>query len=89
MLPRITHVRHVHGYTLELTFDDGLIAELDFKDRILNRGGVFKPLEDINFFRQVRIDPDFGTITWPNDVDFCPAALHDDAAATVASAART
>jgi hypothetical protein len=89
MLPRITNVQHVHDYTLELTFDDGLIAQLDFHDRIVGRGGVFKPLEDVNFFRQVRIDPDFGTIGWPNDVDFCPDTLHDDAAATVASAART
>ena len=82
MLPRITHVRHVHDYALELTFDDGLKAEFDFKDRILNRGGVFKPLENIDFFRQVRIDPDFGAIVWPNDVDFCPEALHDEATTT-------
>jgi len=28
-------------------------------------------------FRQVRLDPEAGTIVWPNDADFDPATLHD------------
>ncbi len=54
MLPRITNVRHLHDYVLELTFDDNLRAELDFRNRIVGRGGVLKPLETVDFFRQVR-----------------------------------
>lgn len=88
MFPRITDVRHLHGYVLELAFDDGLRAKLDFRDRILGRNGVFKPLEDIEFFRQVRLDPDFGTLVWPNEVDFCPEVLHAEALAAAPSAAR-
>ncbi len=89
MLPRITNVCHGRDYVLELTFDDGLCAELDIQQRIVSRGGVFAPLEDIHFFRQVRTDPDFGTLVWPNDVDFCPEALHDGTAATTSSTAPT
>lgn len=88
MLPRVTQVRHAHDYVLELTFDDGLRAELDFRNRIVGRGGVFKPLENVDFFRQVRVDPDFGTLVWPNDVDFCPDVLHAEAIAPVSSAVR-
>jgi len=76
MFPRVKQVRHLKDYCLELSFTDGTTGELDFKDRIVGRGGVFKPLEAINFFRQVQVDPEAGTIVWPNDVDFCPDVLY-------------
>ena len=37
---------------------------------------MFRPLEDPQFFRQVRVDPELGTIVWPNEADFCPDLLH-------------
>jgi hypothetical protein len=76
MFPRVNHVRHVRDYRLELGFADGTRGELDFKDRIVGRGGVFTPLEDVSFFKQARVDPEAGTIVWPNDVDFCPDVLY-------------
>ena len=79
MFPRITRVRYVQGYELELTFADGKQARLDFKDRVLGRGGVFVPLEDTDFFKRVRVDPEIGTLVWPNEVDFCPDVLYSEA----------
>jgi len=76
MFPRVTQVRHLEDYRLELTFTDDARGEIDFRGRIVGRGGVFKPLEEIGFFRQVRVDPEAGTIVWPNDVDFCPDVLY-------------
>jgi hypothetical protein len=82
MFPRITKVRHLGEYRLELTFADGIQAELDFRNRVVGRGGVFKPLEDDEFFRQVRVDPEIGSIVWPNDVDFDPDVLYSEATNT-------
>jgi hypothetical protein len=79
MFPRITSVRHVRDYRLELTFSNGIQAELDFKDRIVGRGGVFTLLEDMDFFRQVRVDTEIGTLVWPNGVDFDPDVLYSEA----------
>lgn len=76
MYPRVTSVRHLSEYRLELTFTDGTRGELDLKDRIVGRGGVFAPLEDVSFFAQAQVDPEAGTIVWPNDVDFCPDVLY-------------
>jgi len=76
MYPRVTSVRHLSEYRLELTFADGTRGELDLKDRIVGRGGVFAPLEDVRFFAQVQVDPEAGTIVWPNEVDFCPDVLY-------------
>jgi hypothetical protein len=79
MFPRITHVRHVEAYRLELTLTNDEKAELDFRDRIVGRGGVFTPLEDIEFFKRVRVDPEIGMLVWPNEVDFCPDVLYSEA----------
>ena len=63
-------------YRLELTFTDGTTRELDFRQRIVGRGGVFCQLEDVEFFKQVQVDPEAGTIVLPNGVDFCPDVLY-------------
>ena len=76
MFPRVNQVRHLGEYRLEISFTDGTTGELDLKERVVGRGGVFKPLEDIGFFRQVKVDSEAGTIAWPNEVDFCPDVLY-------------
>lgn len=76
MFPRVKKVRYLGGYRLELQFTDGIKGELDFRQRIVGRGGVFKPLENIEFFKQVVVDPEAGTVVWPNEVDFCPDVLY-------------
>jgi Protein of unknown function (DUF2442) len=76
MFPRVKQVRHLGGYRLEMSFTDGTNGEIDFEDRVVGRGGVFSPLEDIVFFSQVKVDPEAGTIVWPNGVDLCPDVLY-------------
>ena len=76
MFPRVKQVRQLEEYRLELSFTDGTKGELDFKARVLGRGGVFRPLEDIDCFTRVKVDPEAGTIVWPNGVDFCPDVLY-------------
>jgi hypothetical protein len=79
MPAQVSSVRHLHDYVLELRFSDGSNGLVDFRDRIVGRGGVFAVLEEIEMFRQVRVDPEAGTIAWPNGVDFCPDVLHHEA----------
>jgi len=79
MLPRVSGVRHVKDYVLEISFSDGTVAELDFGRRIVGRGGVFGPLESVDFFRQVAVDREAGTLVWPNGVDLCPDVLYAEA----------
>ncbi len=82
MFPRIVLVNYVKEYILRLTFADGKSAVMDFRNKVVGRGGVFKPLENVNFFQQVRVDPEVGTLVWPNDVDFDPDVLYSQATGT-------
>jgi hypothetical protein len=82
LFPRITKARHIKDYRLEIIFADGVHAEMDFRQKVVGRGGVFEPLEDINFFRLVQVDPEAGTLVWPNDVDLDPDVLYSEATGT-------
>jgi len=79
MLPRIISARHCTDYRVDVEFSDGTRAELDFAHRIVGRGGVFTPLEDVDFFSRLAVDAEAGTLVWPNGVDFCPDVLYAEA----------
>lgn len=38
----------------------------------------FVPLRDLSYFAQVRVDPEAGTIVWPNGADLDPLVLYGD-----------
>ncbi len=73
----VTDVRVLDGYCVELTFSDGVCGVVNLANRIVGRGGVFKPLEAPEYFRQVAVDSELGTIVWPNGADICPDLLYD------------
>jgi hypothetical protein len=76
MFPDVKSVRYLGDYRLELTFADGVTGPIDLAAWIVGRGGIFAPLENKEFFSQVSVNPDIGTIVWPNDVDLDPEVLY-------------
>jgi Protein of unknown function (DUF2442) len=75
MLNDIVEVAHLGDYRLFLRFADGVAGEIDLGP-LLQFTGVFEPLRDPQFFALVRVNPDIGTIVWPNGADLCPDVLH-------------
>ncbi len=72
---RVTEVEALDGYRVRVTFNDGVIREVDCA--FLLRGTLGEPLRDLSYFRQVRVDQDSRTIVWPNGLDPAPELLHD------------
>src|SRR3990172_7200479 len=58
----VVDVKPLDEHKLELSFADGLKAVIDMKQVVRSFDGVFAPLEDPEFFRQVRVDREIGTI---------------------------
>jgi hypothetical protein len=75
MLKDIVEVRALGGYRVHLRFEDGVQGELDL-GRTLRFQGVFAALEDEREFAKVRVDPELGTIVWPNGADLDPDVLY-------------
>ena len=76
----IVDARYVSEYTVWLRFEDGTQGEVDLSAELY--GPVFEPLKDQAFFSQVRVNPDTGTIEWPNKADFAPEFLYEKAHVT-------
>ena len=72
---RVQSFRIESPYTLRVQFADGTEQVIDFRPVLA--GELFGPLRDLQFFNQVRLDPEVHTLVWPNGADFDPATLHD------------
>ncbi len=62
------------GRRVRLHFDDGAVVDRDLTPLLW--GPVFnKARTDPAVFATVGVDPELGTIAWPNGADFDPAVL--------------
>jgi hypothetical protein len=72
---RVCSFEIVSAYVLRIRFDDETEQTIDF--RPILAGELYGPLRDLEIFNHVRVDPEVGTLVWPNGADFDPATLHD------------
>ncbi len=72
---RITGVEHRSGYELRLTFSDGRVGDVDLTDELW--GEMFEPLRGVSLFSRVEVDPELGTVVWPNGADLDPESLYE------------
>jgi hypothetical protein len=73
-LTDVTEIRYLGEYRYHIVFDDGTSGEVDFAE-YLDKGPVFAPLRELEFFRQARIDG--GTISWPSGANIAPESLYE------------
>lgn len=73
----VIDARYLRGYCIWLRFEDGTEGEVDLSAELY--GPIFEPLNDPEFFRRFRVNPDTGTIEWPNKADFAPEFLYEKA----------
>jgi Protein of unknown function (DUF2442) len=71
----LIYAKPAEGYVVNVRFEDGLTADVDLS-YLLDYGGVFEPLRDLGYLRQLSADADAGTIVWPNEADIAPETLY-------------
>lgn len=75
MLKDVVAAHPLEGCRLQLRFEDGAEGVVDLTQHLRFRG-IFEPLKDQAYFAQVRVDPDSGTVVWPNGADLDPDVLY-------------
>jgi hypothetical protein len=75
MLQDIIFVQPLNNYQLHLRFEDNLEGIIDLQQQI-EFSGVFEPLKNPDYFAQVKVNPELGTIQWPNGADLDPDVLY-------------
>ncbi len=75
----IAEVEVLADQRVRVTYVDGLIGDVDFTRK--DWSGVLEPLSDPEFFAQVFVNPETGTLTWPGNLDLAPEPLRETARA--------
>ena len=75
MLQDIVFVKPLKNYQLRLRFEDNQEGIVDIQQQI-KFTGVFEPLKNPEYFAQVKVNPELGTIQWPNGADLDPDVLY-------------
>lgn len=75
MFIHVEQVEYLDSYRLRLTFNNQAIADVDLAQELY--GEIFEPLKEIEYFKQVFLNPETNTIEWPNGADFAPEFLYD------------
>ena len=75
MLIDVIEAKYVRDFTVWVRFEDGTEGELDLSEELY--GPIFEPLRDVSYFKQVKVNPELGTIVWPNGADLAPEFLYE------------
>jgi hypothetical protein len=78
-LPVVVGVAVVGDRVLRLLFSDGTAGDVDFSDEQWT--GVLARLNDSDYFAEVAVDREAGTIVWPGGIDLAPEPLYEQAKA--------
>jgi len=70
----IAEARYVEGYKIFIRYPDGAEGVIDFSDH--HRNNLFAAWNDVEFFRAFRVNPESGTLEWPNQLDLAPEYLY-------------
>ncbi|MBX3294748.1 MAG: DUF2442 domain-containing protein [Acidobacteria bacterium] len=70
----VSKAEYVKDHILELTFSDGVRAEIDFAPWI-EKYPFFAPLKALDYFCNFSLDG--WTVVWPNGADIAPETLHE------------
>jgi hypothetical protein len=69
----VTSAQVITGHCLLLQFDDGTHGEVDLAAELT--GPIFEELLDSDKFNEAYLDPELGTVCWPNGADLAPEFL--------------
>lgn len=71
----VKKAKYLDEYRIILTFEDKSKKVVDFEKALRGfTGEVFRPLKDIEYFKQFKVA--LHTVTWPNEADVSPDYLY-------------
>ncbi len=73
----IVIAKYIDDFRVEVVFNDGTSNVVDFGDYLAKKNGkVFEPLKVKVFFSTLFAHPEFGTLSWQNEIDIAPEFVY-------------
>ncbi len=76
MLIYVKDAKYIEEYKIDIQFTNGCSKIVDL-EKYIQDGEVFKPLQDLTYFKSFTVNHDTETIEWSNGADFAPAFLFE------------
>lgn len=74
MILNVVEAKYLEDYKMIITFNDGSNKIIDLEKTVFeDNRKIFRELQDINQFKNFRID--YGTVCWANGLDLAPEYL--------------
>ena len=77
MLRDVVSVKPLSDHRLQIKFDNGDEGEIDVA-AFVPFYGVFEPLRNPDYFRQVTVHPDLGVVCWSNGANLDSDVLYSE-----------
>ncbi|MCC6502222.1 MAG: DUF2442 domain-containing protein [Deltaproteobacteria bacterium] len=74
----IKEARHINGYKIEVSFEDGKKGTVDLAGYI-KKGGLFSRFSDFEYFKNFHVNKELGTLCWTDGLDIAPEVLYHEA----------
>lgn len=74
MFLHVTEARHLEGYKIEVSFNNGKKGIADLSAVL--KGPVFEPLREVSAFSQLYVNEELETVVWPNGADLAPEYIY-------------
>lgn len=71
----IKKAKYLKDFEIEILFSNGETKIINLAGRL--NGKIFQPLNNLEYFKTVRLNPDLETISWDNGADFAPEYLFE------------
>ncbi len=75
MLVDVISVNALKGHKLKIEFEDGTQGTVDVS-KLVKFTGIFKALQDENYFKKAFINEELGVVSWPNGADLDTDVLY-------------
>jgi len=75
MYYEIIEAKYLEDFLIEVKFMNGKsgVANLE---QFKNKGGIFSKFSDLSFFKKVKLNKEFGVLTWEDEIDIAPETIY-------------
>lgn len=75
MYYEIVEAKYLDNFLIKVKFLNGKSGIVNLEE-YKNKGGIFSKFNDPEFFKNVKLNKEFGVLTWDGEIDIAPETIY-------------